>query len=93
MSLDSKTRLISHVLCDERSRQARWSLETGFAKSTGSSCNSPSLGIWLLTSTEEPYPMRIEKNIVVAGGAAGIGWAAPYFTSQTLIVDGGGTIS
>jgi NAD(P)-dependent dehydrogenase (short-subunit alcohol dehydrogenase family) len=40
-----------NVLCDERSRQARWSLETGFAKSTGSSCNSPRLGIWLFTST------------------------------------------
>jgi hypothetical protein len=37
--------------------------------------------------------MRIEKNIVVAGGAAGIGWAAPYLTGETLIVDGRGTIS
>src|ERR1700730_11115842 len=60
MSLASKTRPISHALCDERSRQARWSLETGFAKSTGSSCNSPRLGIWLLTSGE-PYPMRIRN--------------------------------
>src|SRR5580700_7556236 len=50
MSLASKTRPISHVLYDERSRQVLWSLETGFAKSTGSSCNSPRLGIWLLTS-------------------------------------------
>jgi hypothetical protein len=32
--------------------------------------------IRLLTSTEEPYPMRIEKKIVLAGGTAGIGWAA-----------------
>src|SRR5258707_13346553 len=76
MSLASKTPPISHVLYDERSRQVPWSLETGFAKSTGNSWNSPRLGIWLLTSTEEPYPMRLEKNIVVAGGLAGIGWAA-----------------
>jgi hypothetical protein len=51
------------------------SLETGFAKSTGNSCNSPRLGIWLLASTEEPYPMRTQKKIVLAAGAAGIGWA------------------
>src|SRR5208282_3886417 len=48
---------ISHVLCDERSRQAPWSSETGFAKSTGNSCHSPRLGIWLITSTEEAYPV------------------------------------
>jgi hypothetical protein len=48
-------------LCDERSRPARRSLETGFAKSTGSSCNSPRLGIWLLTSIEELYSMKIGK--------------------------------
>jgi hypothetical protein len=35
--------------------------------------------------------MRIEKNIVVAAGTAGIGWAQPppYLTTQTLIVDDG----
>jgi hypothetical protein len=38
--------------------------------------------------------MRTEKNIVVAGGTAGIGSAAaPYLISQTLILDGGETIS
>jgi hypothetical protein len=38
--------------------------------------------------------MRTGKNIVVAGGKAGIGSAAaPYLTRQTLIVDGGDTIS
>jgi hypothetical protein len=38
--------------------------------------------------------MRTEKNIVVAGGTAAVGSAAaPYLTSQTLLLDGGDTIS
>src|SRR6202048_5296909 len=65
MSLASKTPPISRVSYDERSRQVRWSLDTGFAKSTGNSCNSPRLGIWLLTSTEEPYPPESQKPFLV----------------------------
>jgi hypothetical protein len=38
--------------------------------------------------------MRTEKNIVVAGGTAAVGSAAaPYLTSQTLILEGDDTIS
>src|SRR5260370_19746385 len=73
MSLASKILPTSRVSHDERSRQARWSLEAELAKSTRNSCDSarPSILFFasgriifrdLLSITPRDRPLDLDRN-------------------------------